>query len=286
MPTLRYPLEVEAGNDFVSITHNAYRTNQPIAGQEDSLNPDKAPANPPPEGNPILLYMPNSTPSISNSNSWGRQDSLGPLGNVTRGFATGLTGGVLNVGKKGPISAAKGIVDQAASLLNNYKGVDAIRQIAIGKIAEEFGISGVGALTQMQSGQVYNPNVELIYQSPALRSFSLDFLFIPKNRSEAEAMNNIIFEFKKWSAPSDNKTMLEVPHLWNVVYKSGVGNDKYMNKFKKCALTTIQVAHNPGTDMHSTFTDGVPVVTAMSLQFQEVDIILRQDHMRVEGQGY
>ena len=178
---------------------------------------------------------------------------------------------------------SKAFKEQIDGVIN--KGMGAGQQFIVGKVAEAFGLSGAGALTQLQRGEVYNPNVELLYESPQLRSFSLDFIFIPKNIGEARIVNNIIKEFKKWSAPQDNGTMLEVPHLWTVTYKSGVGQDGFMGKFKKCALTTVSVQHNPQTDMHVTFSDGTPVVTALSLAFQEVDIITRDDHDSAGPQG-
>lgn len=284
--TLKYPQEIEERQDYVLITHQKYRTNQAIAGQEQGEQGTAPDANAPPEGNPIILYMPNSTPPVNNSNNWSQQNSVGPLGNITRALGVGATGGIMGVGKSSPLDLAKGAIDQLGNMLEQYKGVDALRQIAIGDIAKQFGLNGAGALTQLQRGEVYNPNVELLYDSPSLRGFTLDFLFVPKNSAEAAIMNNIILELKMYSAPSDETYMFEVPHLWNVTYKSGVGNDTFMNKFKKCALTNIQVAHNPGTDMHSTFADGTPLVTAMSLGFMEVDIITRQNHVEVGGQGY
>ena len=280
---LKYPLEIQSGQDYVLITHQRYRTNQAIAGQQQDTAPD---ATAPSDGNPIVLYMPNSTPPVNNSNSWSQQNSVGPLGDITRALGVGATGGVLGVGKSNPLDLAKGVGDQIGNLLKDFKGVDAVRQIAIGDIAKKFGLNGAGALTQLQRGKVYNPNVELLYDSPSLRGFTLDFLFVPKNSVEAAIMNQIILELKMFSAPSDEGTMFEVPHLWNVTYKSGVNNDTFMNKFKKCALTNIQIAHNPGTDMHSTYADGTPLVTAMSLGFMEVDIITRQNHSDVGGQGY
>lgn len=279
---LRYPREIQSGQDFVSFSHEPYRTNQAIPGQEASTAGGAAG---PPATGQIILYMPNSTPAISNQNSWKQQNFEGPLGQITRGIGVGLAAGAMNLGNGGTVEDA---IEGFKSQLNNVKekGGGAARQFVLGKIAETFGLSGAGALTALQRGEVYNPNVELLYEAPQLRGFSLDFVFIPKDVSEAKMMNEIILEFKKFSAPVDNGTMLEVPHLWRVTYKSGVGNDTFMNKFKKCALTTIQVQHNPGTDMHATFSDGTPLVTAMSLGFQEVDIITRKDHEDAGGQGF
>jgi len=286
LPRLKYPLEIESGQDFVSITHERYRTNQAIAGQQEDTAPGNA--GPPSEGNDIILYMPNSTPAVSNSNSWSQQNSVGPLGDITRAINVGSTGGVLGIFDGGGVNdLVKGTLDQLGNMIKDGKGIDALKQVAIGKLAQQAGMSGPGALTQLQRGEIYNPNVELLYDSPSLRGFTLDFIFVPKNPAEARMVDNIILELKTWSAPDNNGTMMKVPHLWNVAYKSGVlGGDKYMNKFKKCALTNVQIQHNPGTDMHATFSDGTPLVTAMSLGFMEVDIITRDDHTRVGGQGF
>ena len=279
---LRYPQEIQSGQDFVSITHEPYRTNQFIDGQQAGR---EGGAGAPPKGEHIILYMPNSTPPISNQNSWNQQNSVGPLGLITRSLGVGVAAGALNLGAGGTLDdAVKGFQSQLGNIKEN--GLDAAKQGALHAIAQVAGMSGAGALTALQRGEVYNPNVELLYESPSLRGFALDFVFIPKSAQEAQVMNDIILEFKTWSSPGENGTMFTVPHVWNVVYKSGVGNDKFMNKFKKCALTTIQVQHNPGTDMHATFSDGTPLVTAMSLGFQEVDIITRKDHIDVGGQGF
>ncbi len=282
---LKYPLEIESGQDFVSITHEPYRTNQAIPGQQSNVAPD---ASAPPEGEQILLYMPNSTPAVSNDNSWRQQNSVGPLGQLTRGLGVGAAGGAMSIGTSGASldNAVQGFKDQLDHLLSDNRGMNAAKQIGLGMIAGAAGMSGAGALTQLQRGEVYNPNVELLYESPGLRGFSLDFMFIPKSVQEARVINQIILELKTWSAPDDNGTMFTVPHLWNVKYKSGVGNDTFMNKFKKAALTKIQVQHNPGTDMHATFSDGTPLVTAVSLGFQEVDIITRENHIDAGGQGF
>ena len=91
-------------------------------------------------------------------------------------------------------------------------------------------------------------------------------------------MNRIIMEFKKWSSPKDNGAMFEVPCVWEVTYMSGGAKNKMMNAFKRSVLHTITVQANTSSDMHVAFADGMPITTTISLQFQEVDIITRQDH--------
>ena len=62
-------------------------------------------------------------------------------------------------------------------------------------------------------------------------------------------------------------------------------NPGVMNKFKPAAMTNITVQANPTLDYHSTYTDGTPIETAISLDFKEVELIVRQDHEE-GGQGF
>ena len=124
-----------------------------------------------------------------------------------------------------------------------------------------------------------------MYDGPRVRGFAMQFDFIPRSVEEALAVQNIILEFKTWSAPSgQGQGMFEVPHVWQVTYFSK-GNTRVMNKFKRAALTKVSVQANPTTDMHATYTDGMPVSTSMSLSFLEVDVVMREDHQRHRGQG-
>ena len=141
-------------------------------------------------------------------------------------------------------------------------------------------------VTQLGQGKIFNPNTEIAYDGPGLRQFSMQFDFIPKNQQEASDVQAIIKEFKKWSAASGaNQNMYEVPHLWSVTYVSK-GRVDVMNRFKTAALVSVAVQANPTSDMHATYTDGMPVVTSMKLEFLENDVILREDHDEAGGQGF
>ncbi len=275
--TLKYPLELEDGfNDYVIFTSHPYRTNKAIAGQ---TNPGGTAPNG--AGTPIILYMPNSTPVVGNGQTWGESRLEGPLGDLKRSLAVGAADVVMN-----PVNAAQNmgskISDQIEAL--KKKAVPAAQQVAINAVAGFAGTNANGLLA-MQRGQIYNPNVELLYQGPGLREFGFAFNFIPKNIDDAKMANAIIKEFKTWSSPEDYGTMFEVPHIWKIQYMTNGKKNMNMNQFKKCALTSISVQANPSSDLHQAFPDGMPVVTSMSLAFQEVDIITRVDHL--EGnQGF
>lgn len=269
--TLKYPLELEDGfNDCIHFSSHPYRTNKSIPGQTNPGGGEAAN----PEGKVIVLYMPNSTPAIGNGQKWGDSTLEGPLGDIRRGLAVG---GADVVQKPG--AAISNIQSKLTQQFDNLKnnGGAAAKQIAMNAIAG-LGAPSANGLLAMQRGQIYNPNVELLYDGPALREFGFSFNFIPKSAAESAAVNNIIKEFKKWSSPENFGTMFQVPHIWKIQYMTNGKKNMNMNQFKKCALTNISVQANPTSDLHQSFLDGMPVVTSMTLAFQEVDIIVREDH--------
>lgn len=277
--SLRYPQEAGAnGADTIVFTHEAYKNNRGGGGV----------AGPPPAGGgAITLYMPNSTPSPSNGQNWGSKSFEGPLGKLIS--QAGIAGAGLVQDAEGSdftnVDNLKKLgtkVGKAAGGLANQAVEDAgpiAKQALTDVLAKATTFENASQLLAMSRGQIYNPNVELLYRGTGLRTFSFNYTFVPKNQAEAESVNRIIMEFKKFSAPEDTGNgMFKVPHVWNVTYMTGGSKNKNMNAFKKAALTNVSVAHNPGLDMHMTFPNGMPVVTALSLSFQEVDIITRGDH--------
>ena len=277
---MRYPQEAGAnGADTIVFTHEEYRNNRQGAGG--------GAAGPPAGGGAITLYMPNSTPSLMTGQNWGSKSFEGPLNKFRSDLAMQganivqnlegsdftSTDGLRNLGER--------VGKEMGTAFNNgmqNAGPMAKQAITEG-IAKLGGYENASQLMAMSRGEIYNPNVELLYRGTGLRTFSFNYTFVPKSEQEAQNVNRIIMEFKKWSAPEDTGNgMFKVPHVWNVTYMTGGSKNKNMNAFKKAALTGVTVQHNPGLDMHATFPNGMPIVTALSLSFQEVDIITRGDH--------
>jgi len=262
--TLRYPSDLNFNiSDYVTFQAHEYRSN--ASGEAG-----------PPVGSRIMLYMPNSTPGIANGNSWGTFSfGEGALGRQVGGLAGDIADGVYanEIDVNGVVDRVKSrfesIKDDAGPIMRQL-GMNAVATVLPGSAAQ------IMAVTR---GQIYNPNVELAYQGPQQRQFSFEFQFIPKNTGESQQINNIIKEFKKLSSPSNlNNGLLKVPNVWQVTYMSNGSQNPNMNAFKRAALSNVIVKANASSSMHNSFTDGMPVATSLSLQFQEVDIILQEDH--------
>ncbi len=262
---LKYPQELNEGQvDYVTFTPHEYRSNR--SGETG-----------PQTGSTIILYMPNSTPAVLNAQSYGAQTFEGVIGTTGADIATRLAGGIESAGFN--MESANAGIDAIKKQFEEVKSNAGplARQAGTRLLAQIYGRSP-NNITVMQRGQIYNPNVELLYEAPNLRTFNFDFIFSPKSEDEASIVNNIIKEFKVWSSPEENGGMFKVPCVWEVTYMTGSEQNKNMNAFKKAALTGVTVVHNQGTDMHTAFADGMPITTQIQLQFMEVDIILSDDH--------
>ena len=268
---MRYPLELnQIDTDYVVFTHHEYASN--ASGES-----------PAPSGSPIVLYMPNTTPTIGQTQDWGDVNFSGPVGEIVRNAAMGATNVIANAdlsSAAGGEAAGKQAVEAFKSSFNDIKdkGGGALRQIGVGMIA---GVAQTSPnqLMALSKGEIYNPNVELLYKGPKIRSFSFNYSFVPKNPAEARAVNSIIKTFRQWSAPAKTGAgMFQVPHVWQVTYMSGLGPNATMNFFKRAALKNVAVQANSGLNMHSSHADGQPIVYNLALNFTEVDLVLREDH--------
>jgi len=278
---LKYPLDLsERDNDYVVITSHEYRTNKKYAGGISGTAPAI---------NKYVFYMPNSTPAMNNGNAWTANSNAGPLGMAMRNLATGTAGSISTLVENIP-NMSQGNFGNMDSIVANVKSqFEAIKDNAL-PAGEQLVLNFIGEFANLSAsniraitrGEVYNPNTELLYESPGLRSFGLSFNMIPKNQLEANRINEIIMSLKQDSSAEEvaRSGMLKLPYVFQVKYMSGAGQNKHMNAFKKAALTNLVVQHNASADMHASFSDGMPISTTLTMSFQEVDIILKGDHAK------
>lgn len=255
--------------DYVTFVHYPYQDRKKAA---------------PPTATGIRLYMPNSTPQVSNAQGWGELSLPGPTGQAILGAVNAAgqaIGGVTGTSEASISSVVESLKSTIEDGKNNIGGIGA--QILTGAAAQALGVSG-NQMTSLSMGKIFNPNTELTYNGPAMRTFPMTFNFIPKSKEEAEDVLKIIREFKQYSAPNKvEQGMFEVPHVWQVQYYSN-GRTDVMNLFKPAALTSVTVQANPSAPYHQTFEDGMPIETGLGLSFKEVELITRVDHEK--GQGY
>ena len=278
--TLSYPQELlDDMTDYVMFTAHEYRTNQSIQGQTTpggGLGPAV--------GQPIILYMPPTGPAMRSGQNWAGKRFDGRLGEFAKNAASTAADNINTANfsdfESGVASGKKAAGDTVDLFKKTMAtGGQAARQLGTNLVAGAANMSA-NQLIAMQRGEIYNPNIELLYDGPGLRGFNFNFSFVPKSQAEAQIVNKIILEFKKWSAPELKRDtqMLKVPCVWQVKYFTNGQPNKYLNQFKRAACTDITVQANAGLNMHMSFPDGMPITSSIALSFQEVDIITRNDH--------
>jgi hypothetical protein len=131
------------------------------------------------------------------------------------------------------------------------------------------------------SGEVMNPNLELLFTGPTLRTFNFSFFMSARSPEEATEIKKIINAFKKNMAPKTTESLfLKSPNIFEIKYMNGEGKvHKSLNQIKICALQNCSVNYTPaGT--YSTFgdTDNTMTAYSMTLQFGELDPIYDKDY--------
>jgi hypothetical protein len=187
--TLRYPLQMGGPgfSDYVQFVPLKYRANNAaIAAQQDArdgMDAASAAAGGEPGAQAVILYMPNSTPSVGNSNDWGKKDFAGPLGDMLKLGGAGLANTIDDQSGFNPAEAISNVVKEFEALKGGASGRlgPAAKQVGLSMIPEKiFGATGAQFLA-MSKGKSFNPNVELIYSGPGMRGFNFSFNFVPKN---------------------------------------------------------------------------------------------------------
>ena len=216
--------------------------------------------------------------SDSNMVSWG-QDELNAIDSSIAAVAyNGITGtnGQLNEGSiRYVLDKTFEGLEQAVKLADTDERKKAIALYFAGRAAN------VNNLLARVQGKVLNPNMELLFQGPALRPFTFAFRLSPRNTDEAKEIKDIIRFFKIRMAPKlgSGSLFLEAPHVFEIKYIDGNVNSDHasLNRIKLCALQTCNVDYTPDGN-YATFKDGAMTSYGLSLQFTELEPIYSNNY--------
>ena len=155
-------------------------------------------------------------------------------------------------------------------------------------ISEAVNIFGANVTTQQllarSSGEILNPNMELLFSDVTVRNFRFNFKLTPRNPKEAEQVKLIIRAFKRNMAPQAQggvqgagNFFLRSPNVFKIRYRSGNKDHPFLNKFKQCFLTGVQTTYT-GEGVYSTYDDRTPVSIILDLSFKEIQPIYDIDY--------
>ena len=174
-------------------------------------------------------------------------------------------------------------VDKFSSYIEKIKNNPEATKSAVGTAlaAAAAGVQGQELLSRT-TGQVLNPNMELLFKGPMLRPFSFKFKLSPRDKDEANEVIKIMRFFKQGGAPIRSKSnlFLKSPHIFRIKYvKMGQNGELHrgLNAFKTCALQSFGVNYTP-TGNYATYSDGVMVSYDITMSFSEITPIFNDDY--------
>jgi hypothetical protein len=148
----------------------------------------------------------------------------------------------------------------------------------------QFGVD-VDSILARTAGIVPNSNLELMFGSPQLRSFSLSYKMTARDEQEAKIIRKILRFFKQGSAPKKQtggagqaSYFLGTPNVFRIEFKNGTSKNKSVSMYKTLALTSIQTNYTAAGPMWSAYDDGQPVAVQMDLSFAELEPIFDTDY--------
>jgi len=174
----------------------------------------------------------------------------------------------------------------AETLLAAAKGTGLSVGGALLKTAEK----GSGMLAAQ--GIAVNNHMALTYKGPSqFRTHEFAFNFFPKNKGESAVIQAILIDFENGMLPRMgggkelqmikgrklSQPFFQSPRHWTIDFFTTQG-DKNFNLFeiKKSVITDMVVNHDPNSTV-SLHADGMPVQTALSLTFQEIELQISGD---------
>ena len=310
---LRYPLEALTGTtDYLQINIIEYKRqpnqftrptgfgantlNSAVGGTTSGSLARKSVIN---DGS-ILLQVPSN---VQDGNAVNFGDSSM---NTIVGAAAGIVGNVMGSGGQAVADMVSGkktlseglgsfgtdVKSDAQKRFENSQGLgDAAQKFMNAKLTSSaLGIFGGNVSAQQllarQSGQIFNPNLELLFDAPTLRSFTFSFKMTPRSEQEARQCKLIIRSFKQNMAPKANLEggqvggtgiFLKTPNIFELSYRKGNRDHPFLHKFKQCFLTNFSVNYTAeGT--HTTYDDATPVSMTMDMTFKEIEPIYDTDY--------
>jgi len=285
---LRYPQE-RIGSDTDWVLFNFYKYKAPFSNQvatntsNDALLSDynSSVTSLGEHKGTIQLYMPEDIEAQYGANwqdmdlSLAARTALGMFGKASAG----------NIG-----GAGKEALQSMTTMTENAISKGTVVATAIGEI---LGQTNFGSLTTndvfaASTGQILNPNTEVLYRGPKMRNFSLSFKMAPRNLKEAQTIKSIIQKFKvgtlpKFGAVSEDKSasFVSVPDIVDVTFMRGGAPSEWVSQFKPSVITDFNVSYTPD-GAWARLPDGSPVATTIRISFQETKMVYG-DEIRDSG---
>jgi len=306
---LKYPIDMDTNEqDYLQIRIFSYKagglpTINTSSPQFQNARQEKA-------REIIQIPIPNAIRD-QNSVNWGPGRMTSTAGEAAQAVAGALFSesdtaaeGLAGALQDGSTTAAALIGRSVSGGVNALQTKFVRRRLAANKLAGALSAFNINvdvnqAITRL-GGVIENPNLELLFTGPALRTFQFTIRFTPRSAPESQRVRQIIRALKERSAvkkgvsfggfnESGDNLLLGTPDVFRLEYKRrgtvGTGPDtniKGLNKFKTCALTNVSVDYTGEAGRWAAYDgDSQPVTTIVTLAFSELVPLYDSDYLTI-----
>ena len=203
-----------------------------------------------------------------NNVDWG-PNSMGVAQMAAMGIAKDLLSD-----KEGQDGAINNTIDALST--NNKEVKEALKSALAGAATG----GNPNALLSRTTGNILNPNMELLFNSPALRPFNFTFQLSPRNSREASNIVKVIRFFKQGMAPvrSESNLFLKSPNTFQLQYlRQNKNQHRFLNRFKECALQSFGVQYAPNNN-YSVYKDGSMQQYSIQMTFTELEPVFNDEY--------
>lgn len=243
----------------------------------------------------VTLPMPANI-SEANQTKWGSNElsglTAGIMGTVVGGVSAAAGGNLPGVIEAVASSAKKAFGETAA----NAQIKQQLTLNAAASVVKKLGMA-IDAETYRArvTGTVINPNLELLFNGPALRQFQFQYKLAPRSETEARQIRGIIKFFKKAMAPKrSNKSNLDAfflgaPNVFQIKFMNGGQVSKSLPTLKTCALVNFNVNYT-ADGFYSAYKDNLvgsqPIAITIDMSFAELTPIYNDHYDQSDGVGF
>ena len=145
---------------------------------------------------------------------------------------------------------------------------------------------GIAAQGIIKAGKVVNPRTQMLYKGPTLRQLALNWKLMPSSADEAKVIENMIKAMRANSYPKLvlDGSFFQFPNIFKLEFMYNTPNGGlepiHMIQFKELYLQNVSTTYNSAYNVF--FEDGNPHEIDLTLNFQETEVITRDD---IEKEG-
>ena len=220
----------------------------------------------------VFLPVPGNV-SDNNSVSWD-QDTMDPA-------KLALSSAFFENVQKGD-GAIDGLVDSLGGLADAVgSGSGDVKEGVAAALAKA---ATGGSILTRATGKIINPNMELLFKGPQMRTFQLAWKMSPRDYEESEMIKKIIRMFKQSMAVkrSESQIFLKSPNTYKLRYLTARKREhSFLPKIKECALVGCSINYTPDGN-YQVYENSSMVAYQMTLSFNELEPIYHDDYTKLD----